>query len=358
MITEKENKRFRFLINVLYIVAILGIAFFFLKYVFFWTLPFLIAFAISLIVDPLIRIFTEKLKWKRTIASTVVITIVLAVFVFLIGLLSTTLFKEIRSIIGNLGSYFDQVATFIQSIPTKYGHLFDGEFSGLINEAAEFLRNYDYSNLLSGTLGSGILKYAGNFVTSLPSVLVFLIVTIVATYFTAASLPIIKAFILRQFSSKTKELIISVKFYFINTIVKYLKSYFVLMMITFAELSVAFLVFDFQPAITLAFVISLVDILPIFGVGTVLIPWSIIELILGNPIRALIIICIYLVITVVRQILEPKIIGDHVGLLPIVTLFCIYLGLQLFGVIGMFLVPISVIVIKNLQDNQKIKIWK
>ena len=213
-------------------------------------------------------------------------------------------------------------------------------------------------SLLSGTFGSGVLKYAGSFVTSLPSALVFVIVTIVATYFMSTAFPIIKTFILKQCKPKTKDIILDIKFHFFNTVIKYLKSYFVLMMITFAELSVFFLIFGYKSAITLAFFISIVDILPILGVGTILIPWSIIELILGNPIQALIIIGIYLVITIVRQILEPKIIGDHVGLLPIVTLFCIYIGLQLFGVLGMFLLPITVIILKNLQDNNKVRIWK
>ena len=358
MITEKYNKKSKFIINTLYIVAVLGIAYVILKFVFFWILPFLIAFAVSLLLDPMVKILPDKLKWKRSIASTIVVTLFLALFIALAGLLSTTLFKEIKDILGNLDNYLDQVTAFIQNIPTKYGHLFNGKFSHILEDLTEFIKNYDYANLLSGSLGSGILKYAGNFITSLPSALVFFIVTVVASYFTSVSLPTIKEFILRQFSQKTKEIIISIKFYFINTIVKYLKSYFVLMMITFAELSVAFLIFDFQPAITLAFIIAIVDIFPILGIGTVLIPWSIIEFILGNPIKTLIIICIYLVVTVVRQILEPKVIGDHVGLLPIVTLFCIYIGLQLFGVIGMFLVPITVIVIKNLQDGGKIKIWK
>lgn len=358
MINEKDSKKLKFIINILYVVALLGIAYIFLKFIFFWVLPFLIAFAVSLLVDPIINLIKNKLKWKRSIASTLTITLFLVIFLSLAGLLSTTLIKEIRNILGNFGNYLDQISTFILTIPTKYGHLFDGKFSAVLEEFVHFIKNYDYTNLISGTFGSGALKYAGSFITSLPSALIFFIVTVVATYFTSVSLPTIKDFVIRQFSDETKELIFSIKYYFVNTIVKYLKSYFVLMMITFAELSVAFLVFDFKPAVTLAFIISIVDILPILGVGTVLIPWSIIEFLLGNPVRGTIILCTYLVITVVRQILEPKIIGDHVGLLPIVTLFCIYVGLQLFGVIGMFLLPISVIIIKNLQENNKIKIWK
>lgn len=358
MLTEKDNKKLRIVINIVYLIAIIGVIYFFIKYAFFWTLPFLIAFSIALLVDPLIKLLVKNLKWKRGIASTLVVTVVLALLVFVLYLLSRTLFVEAKNILSNAENYLQYVINLIHDIPTKYGHLFDGRFSSILEELIVFIQNYDYMSLLSGSVGSGVLKYAGSFVTSLPSALVFLIVTIVATYFTAASFPIIKAFIMRQFSPKARELVLDVKFYFYNTIVKYLKSYLILMMITFAELSVFFLVFGFKPAITLAFFIAIVDILPILGVGTILIPWSVIELLLGHPLRALILIGMYLVITIVRQTLEPKVIGDHVGLLPIVTLFCIYIGLQLFGILGMFMFPITVIILKNLQDNGKIKIWK
>ena len=73
---------------------------------------------------------------------------------------------------------------------------------------------------------------------------------------------------------------------------------------------------------------------------------------------ALILICMYIIITVVRQVLEPKVIGDHVGMMPILTLFCIWVGLKLFGFGGMFLIPITVVIFKNLQDSGKIKLWK
>ncbi len=358
MLTDKDKKKLSFIIRLVYLIAIIGLIYFFLRYAFSWTLPFVIAFAISIISEPIIKIFTLKLHWKRSVASTLVIALILIATGLLVGLLSTTLFAEVKAILSNIDLYLDKAVNYIQAIPAKYGHMFNGRLSGIINECINFVKNYDYSNLLSGSLGSGALKYAGSLISSLPSTLVFIIVTVVATFFMSASLPEIKKFVLHQFNNNTKELILDIKYYFINTVVKYLKSYFILWMITFAELSVAFLIFGFKPPVTLAFVISLVDILPIFGVGTVLIPWFIIELILGNPIRALIIIGIYLVVTIIRQTLEPKIIGDHVGLLPIVTLFCIYIGLQLFGILGMFMLPISVTIIKNLQENKKIKIWK
>lgn len=356
--TEKEHKRFRFILNVLYVAIILGLIFFFLKFVFFWISPFIIAFGVCFLIEPLIRFLCTKCKFKRALASGLVVTALLALLVALAWLLSGTILKEIRVVFRNLSDYLDVVRNFIETIPTKYGKFVSFMPDKYIDSALEFLKQYDYSSVLSGTFGKGLVSYAGSFLTSLPSMIVYIIVLLVSTYFTAASFPTIKTFILRQFSPKVREVVLDAKQYFFSTIVKYLKSYALLMLITFTELSVSFLIFGFKPAITLALIIAVVDILPVLGVGTVLIPWSVIELILGNPVRALILICIYLVIAILRQILEPKIIGDHVGLMPIVTLFCIYLGLQLFGVLGMFLLPITVIVLKNLQDSGKIKIWK
>lgn len=358
MLTDKESKRVKFIINVLFTATVLGLIYFFMKFVFFWIFPFVIAIGICFLIEPIIQWFVQKLKWKRGVASGLVVTILAVILLGITALISTTLISEMHSLLGNMSEYIDHVITFIEDIPNKYSHIFAKVPEKNLTNALEFLKNYDYSNLLSGSIGTGVVKYAGGFLTSIPSMIVYIIVTIASTYFSAASFPAIKRFIINQFTPKTREVIIEAKHQFFNTIVKYLKSYFVLLMITFAELSVAFLIFGIQPAVTLAFVISLVDILPVLGVGTVLIPWSAIELLLGNPLRALTLICIYLIVTIIRQILEPKVIGDHVGMLPILTLFCIYVGLQLFGILGMFLLPITVIVIKNLHDDGKIKIWK
>jgi predicted PurR-regulated permease PerM len=172
------------------------------------------------------------------------------------------------------------------------------------------------------------------------------------------SFPVVKRFILAQFRPEQQGLIIEIKNSLFSTIGKYLRSYSVLMLITFVELLVFFLIFSIKPALTLAFLIAIVDILPVLGVGTVLIPWAAFYLLSGSPWQALIIACIYIVITVVRQILEPKVIGDHVGMLPILTLFCIWVGLKLFGFGGVFLIPIMVVVLKNLHDSGMIHIWK
>ena len=108
----------------------------------------------------------------------------------------------------------------------------------------------------------------------------------------------------------------------------------------------------------LALIICIVDIFPVLGTGTVIIPWAIYEFIMGNSNLALGLAVMYVLITVIRNFIEPKIVGHSVGLHPIVTLTSMYVGLQLFGFFGMLMMPIIIIMIKVLQDNGKIHLWK
>lgn len=145
---------------------------------------------------------------------------------------------------------------------------------------------------------------------------------------------------------------------FTENILKMLRGYLIIMCITFCELAVGLSVIKVDYAVAIALVIAVFDILPVLGTGGIMIPWVIIECIAGNWIRALSLFIVYAIITVIRNIIEPKIIGRQVGIPAIVTLLSMYLGLQLFGVLGMFAFPILIIIIMKLQENDLVHIWK
>ena len=128
--------------------------------------------------------------------------------------------------------------------------------------------------------------------------------------------------------------------------------------ITFIELSIGLSIVRVENAITIALLIACVDILPVLGTGGIVIPWIFIELFKGNIPLAIGLTIIYVTITVVRNIIEPKIVGQQVGLHPIIMLVCIFIGARLFGFLGIFALPIMVIILKNLNDTGKIKILK
>ncbi len=163
---------------------------------------------------------------------------------------------------------------------------------------------------------------------------------------------------MRQIPSKTREQIFKVKAKTIDVLFSFLKAYGILMSLTFAELLIGFLLLRIENAFLIALATSLIDILPILGTGTVLIPWGIVLLIIGNIPVGIGIIVLYLIITVVRQTLEPKVVGRQIGLYPLVTLICMFVGGSLFGIVGLFGFPICVTVIVKLCEAEGIKIGK
>lgn len=358
MISKNDYKKIHYLIQIAFIAAIGIIIYLVFHHVFGAIAPFIIAFIAASLVEPLVRLLVNKFHFPRGIASTLCILFLLFALIAIGFLLSTTIISEAKTLIAAVPGYIQSTVNYIKEAAESGSGIFSIVPQGALDSAIQYLADYDYSSLFTGSIGTQVLGYAGDVVTTIPSVLVFFIVSIVSSIFMSISFPIVKRFILHQFQPHHQELIIEVKQSLFSTIWKYLRSYSILMMVTFVELLVFFLIFGFKPALTLAFLIAIVDILPVLGVGTVLIPWAAFCLLSGSPWRALILACMYIIITIIRQILEPKVIGDNVGMLPILTLFCIWFGFKLFGFAGMFLFPITVVVLKNLHESGKIKLWK
>ena len=127
---------------------------------------------------------------------------------------------------------------------------------------------------------------------------------------------------------------------------------------TFAERAVGFSILGLPYALLSALVIALVDILPVFGTGTVLVPWSVGAFFTGNTKLGLCLAALYGIITVIRQIAEPKILGSSVGMHPLATLLAMYIGLKLCGIGGLFLFPIGAVILKNLNESGFIRLYK
>ena len=160
-----------------------------------------------------------------------------------------------------------------------------------------------------------------------------------------------------QLSEKQAIFIRELKTQFFSTVVSIIKAYAILMGFTFIQLLTGFIVAGIDYPVLLALFISLIDILPVLGTGTVLIPWCIILFLSGNVKTGLCILILYVIITLTRQIAEPKVLGNSVGLHPLVTLISMYFGLKLIGVKGLFLFPLTMIIIKNLNDKGFIRLY-
>ena len=205
---------------------------------------------------------------------------------------------------------------------------------------------------------NAVTSFATSVISNIPGLMLTTIISIVASCFITNDYNRITAFILKQFSPKNQHLIRHSKQLFMENVLKMLRGYILIFLIIFVELFVGFLIFGVPYAGTLAFFIAILDIVPVLGTGTALIPWGIVELVSGNSTLGLELILLYVFIIVVRNIIEPKIIGKQVGLPPIVTLMAMYLGLNTVGLLGMICFPIMIIIVAKLQEAGLIHIWK
>lgn len=355
MVLTTQAKK-KFLVNVAFIAVLVGISFLLLKYVAAITVPFIIGFLVALVLQKPVAFLAQKTHIKRGIWSAFSVVLIIVVLFSLLIWLGIKLYNEMLSfadsltgLIPSVTETFSSLSDRFESILTRLPDSIEGPVRALPTQLATSLAGY---------LGELVGALTTSVVTGLPSFLITFIVTIIAGIFITADYNRITAFILRQFSPKMQDIIMQAKNLFMQSVFKMLGSYLLLMFITFLELSIGFKLMKMENVIALALIISIIDVLPVLGVGTVLVPWGLIELILGKTLFGVELLGLYLIILVVRNILEPRIVGKNVGLPPLVTLIAIYVGLQSFGIFGMFLFPITVIVVVNLQKAGIIHIWK
>ena len=213
-----------------------------------------------------------------------------------------------------------------------------------------------------GALVSDMSKTLLNYITalaaSIPELLLKLLILVISTFYMALDYRAISNFIMRQFSDKTRVLITDIRMTLSKTVGKYIRSYALILVITFVELSIGLLIVGIDNAVLVAAGIAIVDIFPVVGSGTILIPWTIICLATGKIGRGIGLGVVYIIVTVIRNIIEPRIVGQNIGVHPLVMLICIILGIYLFGGMGLFIMPLGAAIIKSLNDRGKIHLYK
>ena len=311
-----EKKR-AFLINLAFFLAVFGIVYFLICYALPWMMPFLFAYFVAFMAEPLVGFMTKKLHFKRGFASPVALLILFALFSWLLIVIFSRLAYETSTFLDNWSSLY-----------------------ALISEKL----------LEFGKLTAIAMR--------LPSILILSLVILASCLLFSVDFHGLRAFLQLQVPSFAQGAVAEAISFFKLTVVRFIRAYCIICLVTFFELEIGFLLIGVDYSMTLATIIALVDILPILGCGTVLIPWGIIAILFGN-LRlgiSLLILCAF--ITTVRQVLEPRVVGNTIGLHPIAALLAIYTGLNFFGIFGMFMVPILLIVLKHLQDEGYLSIWK
>lgn len=356
---EKIKSRVAFLINLLYFAAIAALIILVFKVAIEWLIPFIIGMLFAIVLDPLIRFLSRKMKVKRTLWSIVLVLAVWTVFAFILFRLGQIVYNQAASMLSTIFPE-GKIDPLVQDTSQWMTDLVKNNLPGLYNAInAETLSKAvsSIANELFGLVKS-ILDGLLNFAMSLPDMLITLIVTVMASIFISIDYPNIRTFLAAQLSRRNRGHVLETKDFFKNKIFSIVRAYAIIITITFVELFIGFTIIGMNNALLMALLISVLDLLPIIGTATFLVPWGIIVIIQGNLFMGIGLIVIAVIVSVIREAIQPKIVGTQIGLNPLLTLLTMYVGLKALGLLGMFIVPLLLIFLKNLNDTGRIHLWK
>lgn len=358
MTSLAENRKVKFLINIAFIAVCVVLAYFGLRYLPGLFMPFIFAFFIVLITNPLVNFCERKLKIPRKIGGPIIVILAIGLIVLLFYFVITVVLSEASDLVKD-------ISQFLKSMPEKWEKVIASyeSFLDRIGLPAVLRDAFDFNKLVSNMTKSlsetlDVQNIVSGIVSNASSFLFGFFIMVVATVLLSADYVRIRAFVMRQLSPRYQKTMLNVKVFMKTTVWGYIKTYAIIFAFYFVAMMALFLILKVDHAVLISFLIALVDLLPVLGLGIVFIPWSIISIIGGDVWFGIALIIAYVVLTFVRNLIEPKLIGKQVGIHPFVALLALYLGLELFGVIGVFVLPLSVILLKSEHDAGRLHIWK
>lgn len=379
------EKRRQTIINIIYFGIIIAVAAVLLRYAVGICMPFIIAFVIAAILQKPKNFLVKKTPLKKGLASALCVLLALVLIVLVFSLIGARVFDEIKGFVDYLVLQFKDLETLVDKI--------EAWLSGVIASLPDFLEKSlaessekfftmlresinGESSELAAQITSGIAgKFSMSWISTpingvistarqLPNIFVAVIITIVSCCFLTSDFQHVMNFIKLQFPEERRKDLTRAKLILKDSLGKMGRAYAIILFITFIEMCVGLTVlrligvFESNYIVLIAAATAIIDIVPLLGTGTVIFPWALYCLIMKDYGMAIGLVVIYIVISVIRQVIEPKLVAGQLGLSPIVTIMAMYLGLKLFGFVGMFVLPLTIIVLKLLNDEGILKLWK
>lgn len=340
-------------------VLLLVLAF---KYLFSAVFPFFAAWLFVTALKKPSKFLSDKTKLSEKSASVVCTAVAIFVVGYLVYLFFSMLIHQITDIYTKLSSdkgVIDNLLGVVQGIGEKAEITirkipYIGE--RLVDNSERISFEENFTTRLSDiflSLVPVIGNFIGTIIKAVPYFMVVLLVTVIASVYFSCDMENINRGISGIFPLKMRNVLFTVKNELFDVISGYFRAYSILFALTFCELFVGLNIIGVEYSFLVSALTAALDILPIFGIGAVLLPWAFVLFIFDSYKKAIGLVVLYIVMTVIRQSIEPKIVGGFLGLHPLLALFSMYVGIRLCGVIGLFLFPIIFIVTKNILLKRK-----
>lgn len=378
---DKIEKRRSFIINTVYIAIIIGIFYLAIKYALGIVWPFVVAFFLAMLLQRPVNFLSKKTPLNRGISSVIMVLFVLVIVGSILGLIIGRIVVELKGFFDYLlikmedaPAFVDQIQAWLsdtlsflpksihESIMTATENFLNRLMGLEVKASADAVQaessGIDFS-LLSSPLGAvwGTAK-------QIPMVAVGVLVCVVSCCFMTTDYHTLRDMILSPLSKNKRNAVVRTKQVTFSTLGKMGKAYSIILFVTFMEmlLGLSFLklihVYNSGYIFAIAFITAVVDIIPVLGTGTILIPWALWSLFTGDFGLGIGLLVVYAIISVIRQVIEPKLVASQLGLPPFVTIMAMYVGTQLFGFVGLFLLPITIMLLKVLNDEGVLHIFK
>lgn len=304
-------------------------------------LPFMLALLVALFLEPLIQLMMRKLRMNRVVAAVSASTLFTLAVLGLFFLIVVKIYSEVMAFLRNLPKFVEQANSIIKDLLNRAQTAFDNmpdEVVMQIQNAADA----GMSTLINAL--TSLSRSMLNIAAVVPGLFIVFIVFIVALYLMTLGMNSMKRSFLSFFEESSRDKVSDVLDNLRSSIFGFLRAQVVLSGLTYLVALAGLLILRVDYAMAIALLIVIVDILPVLGTGSVLVPWAIFSAAMGNYLLAVGLIVLFLFITAFRRMVEPKIIGNSIGLSPLATLISLWVGFELVGVIGVFLGPIVLII--------------
>ena len=316
-------------------------------------MPFILGWLISLIASPVVRFFEEKLKVRRKAMSAVVIVAVLAVVVLLVYLLIVKLVREGVTFINELPNIWNTILSEFNKVGANLQGVYDrmpADMQSTIDHIILEMGNYMSS--MTGKMELPSFEAVGNAAKQIPDIFLAVVMCLLSAYFFVADKGYMAAAAEKFIPASVRHYLDLIRRSFRNAVGGYFKAQFKIECWIYILLVIGLMILGVDYAFLVAFGIAVLDFLPVFGTGTVMVPWAVIELLSENYRMMFGLIAIWLIGQLVRQVIQPKIVGDSIGMDAIPTLFLLYIGYRVAGVLGMILaVPIGIILVNLYEEG-------
>lgn len=340
------KKYVKALVNLTIALVIFLLTIFLLPRLLVFFSPFVVGWIVALIASPLVHFFDAKLKIKRKAGSAVVIVLVICLVLLVLYFAGSKLIKEGVGLINELPSMWENAEEDFADIAKNFSVVYErlplDLQQGISNVSGEIT---SYLGEIVGGISTPTIAAVGNFAKQLPAAVIGLIMTLLSSYCFVAERENITEWFCKVTPASIQDRYLIVKRSLVKAVGGYFKAQLRIELWMYLLLVIGLAVLRVDYVLLIAFLIAFLDFIPFFGTGTVLVPWAIIKILSADYKMAIGLLIIWGVGQLVRQLIQPKIVGDSIGVPPIPTLFLLYIGYRLGGVLGMIIaVPIGLIV--------------